>query len=513
MKRILFILSFFCFFAQNFKAQIYETNLKATVVKDFTVKTPTGEDDDKDEIKFAKGDAFLIKSVEHRINENIKDEYIITTDKKAFVVNDKITKALDIEYSTVQDFWNGYIISDVLGLLSKKGAQSDLRREYEEDVLEYISKCQQNGLIFNDPYLETYIYSLIAKIAPSYMLDGKPGNINLVIVRNPDLNASMFTNGTLVINTGLLAVLHNEDELAAVLCHEIAHYVLDHSMQNINRAADREKRAKFWASIATAAVAVFEGVMGTTNTNYTPGGATIATAAIATAIAQSVCERLGMKYKREQEDQADALAIKMIKFLGYKPTALADALTRMSNTMKEERSNAMYFSGDHSSLINRIKNAGNANPSNNSDFEKINSFAVSDAASRKYSERRYKQSLELFNQNINNGVATANDYILAANCLLYLGNTPISNNQALDYVKTAKAISPNNIENYKAEILTHLRLNDKVKAQGLLAEYLTKLNEMIQQSGNSDYKTSRIYDFVSEESSWAQNMLIKLKGM
>ena len=54
------------------------------------------------------------------------------------------------------------------------------------------------------------------------------------LLRVNDENVYMYSNGTMVIHTGLLSALHTEDELVAILSHEIAHFVLDHSVQNVN---------------------------------------------------------------------------------------------------------------------------------------------------------------------------------------------------------------------------------------------------------------------------------------
>ena len=172
--------------------------------------------------------------------------------------------------------------------LEKKGIQNSLRAEMEKDALEYISKVKAYGLEFNDPYLENYIYSLIAKIAPVTIVDGRPGNVNLLILEDATLNACIYPNGTLVINTGLLSALHSEDELVAILSHEIAHFILDHSIDNVNKNKARQKRAEFWAALATGVAAVAEGVVASQNKYYVPGAATLGVAMMASTIASNV---------------------------------------------------------------------------------------------------------------------------------------------------------------------------------------------------------------------------------
>ena len=308
----------------------------------------------------------------------------------------------------------------------------------EDEALSFINKQKEYGLVFNDPYLENYIYSLISKIAPKTLIDSRPGNVNLLILENPAMNASMYSNGTLVINTGLLSALHTEDELVAVLAHEIAHFILDHNIQNVNAAITRKKRAEFWAGLATGLTAVAEGVAAAKSNYYIPGGATLGMAVMSTVIAQQVVDRLGMKYNLEQEEHADMVAIQALEILGYDKNALASALNRMKGVMEQERSHVMYFqSYTHPALVKRIQDAGKPQDLKNSDFEKEISFAVTSTARMKFEDRRFRQVLPLVNQNINNGVATAEDYILKANCLLALYNDAQSNAEVLEMVNSS----------------------------------------------------------------------------
>ena len=222
MKRFLFLLSCLCI-GLLVNAQTYKVDLDATLVKNFE--------------KFKKGDKVKITSVVHDVieaksySERFEDVYSIVIGKDTIPVNGKIGDRFNFRYDNVQDLWDEQIICNVLVSLQKKGTQNNLRNEMEEEALDYISKQKEYNMVLNDPYLENYIYSLISKIAPVDIVDGRPGNVNILIVDNPTLNAGMYSNGTMVIHTGLLSALHTEDELVAILSHEIAHFVLDHSVK------------------------------------------------------------------------------------------------------------------------------------------------------------------------------------------------------------------------------------------------------------------------------------------
>lgn len=493
-------------------AQTYDFDLTATAVKKY--------------VNYPKGSILEIIGLEHRIERDqfyssstvLNDVYsMILQDGTAIPLTNKIDKALDFEIKSIDDLWNAAILQDVIPMLMKNGTQVDLRTETEQKTLEYIYAIKTHNMEFNDPYLLNYLYTLIAKIAPSTLIDGRPGSINLIIEDNPDINAGTYPNGTIVINTGLLAALHTEDELVAVLAHEVAHFVLDHSMQNINAQIKRQERAAIGAAIATILTGIAEGAAAYySNGYYMPGVATAAVAIGATAIACQAVIDLGMEYSQRQEFEADAYAIQVLDFLGYDHNALASALTRLEDIMLIERSKAMYFSSSsHPALVDRINEAGVADLKTDVDFERMMSFAITNSAFTKYDSRRFREAMNDVTRNIQNGVATADDYLIKANCLLALSDTDTSNKEALALVQKAKELQPDNVNIYKAEILAELRLKNYQKAIAELNEYSGYLNEMdkVLPTILNESLWKQSYNFTLNERLWIDKMLIKLNGM
>lgn len=503
-KRFIFIISLFIAIIAN--AQSYKVSLDAVLNDDFK--------------KMKKGTKVTISRVMH---ETILDEfkdlhnvYSIVMGKDTIQYDSKIGRRLDFTYDNIQDLWDQKIICNVLDNLESKGIQESLRREMEEEALDFINRQKEYGMVFNDPYLESYIYSLISKIAPKTLIDARPGNVNLLILENPTMNASMYSNGTLVINTGLLSALHTEDELVAILAHEIAHFVLDHSVQNVNAAVSRKKRAEFWAGLATGLTALAEGVAAAKSNYYVPGAATLGVAALSTIIATEIVDRLGMKYNIDQEEQADKTAIQALEILGYDKNALSSALNRMKQVMAQERSHVMYFqSYTHPALGKRIYDAGKPQDIVSSDFEKEISFAITSTARMKFEDRRFRQVLPLVEQNISNDVATSEDYILKANCILALYNDIESNTEVLEMINMAKSLDKDNINLYKAEIIANLRLNKHSLAHDLLAQYIQSLNtmELSLKEIESDKTWDANYNFIVSERDWAKRMIVKVKAM
>lgn len=74
------------------------------------------------------------------------------------------------------------------------------------------------------------LLSLILKVNPSYDFS----KIRLIVSSTFVPNASSWGEGTLVFNAGLFSRLENEAQAVFVLCHELSHYLLDHSGKQID---------------------------------------------------------------------------------------------------------------------------------------------------------------------------------------------------------------------------------------------------------------------------------------
>lgn len=503
MKRLLTAFVFLVSI-QSILAQTYSIGFDAEVIKNYSV--------------FKKGSKVHVDSMKHEITfssieETPQHSYTLYTSAGSVKVKEKLEDVLSVNYKNAQDFWNSMAIFNVLEDLTKSGTQEEVRAEMEADVLEYINRVTKNGLAFNDPFLESYIYSLISKLSPNVLIDGRPGVVNLLILSGTTANAFMFPNGTLVITTGLISLLHSEDELAAILAHEIAHFVLDHSIQNYNKMKRAQKRAEFWATFATVLTGVAEGVAAANNPYYKPGFATLSVAIAAEQIASEICKRLGMAYTRKQETAADKTANELMKVMGYDKNALSTALSRIENAMKQERSVEMYFASDHPALVERIAKAGTPSLKVDKNFEKVISFAVSDAASMKMQDRRFRQALPLVSQNIDNNVGTADDYIQKANCLLYMKNDAQSYNEVVNLINEAKRIRPNNINIYKTEIIVYLRQSKYTEARSRLESYREMLISMLKTKENyPETEYSRMFNYAQTEILWVDDMSQKLKA-
>jgi len=271
----------------------------------------------------------LLGVVKNEINGN---SILLKVNDRNYLIDYSDLEKITLTPSNIKEFWQKQALQySVYSNVVNIGIQYKLRKELEEEALDYLTQIESSNLVFNDSYLESYLYTVVNKIYPFKLDDGRPGIVNLKILKDINPNSFIFPNGSLVITTGLLSTINSEDELVGILAHEISHFVLDHQISNVNKAVQRQKRAEFWATVATGLAAAADIYIASKNRYYTPGILTMNTAILAYSISESVNDRLGLKYSVEQEFEADKCAFELMNFIKIDPKAISSALKKIVN--------------------------------------------------------------------------------------------------------------------------------------------------------------------------------------
>lgn len=154
------------------------------------------------------------------------------------------------------------------------------------------------------------------------MASDKPetfGGYHYLILDSDEINAFAAPGGLIFLSRGMLRLCKNEDDLAAVLAHEVAHVNLGHAISAISNSR--------WTQAVT--------VLGTEGAkNF--GGEQLAqlTTAFEGSIQDVTTKLVTSGYARGQERDADKLAITIMQRLGYDPTALGRVLGHMEHELK-----------------------------------------------------------------------------------------------------------------------------------------------------------------------------------
>ena len=159
---------------------------------------------------------------------------------------------------------------------------------------------------------------------------------HFLVLDSDDINAFATPGGHVFITRGLIRCCRTEDELAAVVAHEIGHIQLRHGMKAIEKARMTE----------ALSILAQEGAKSF-------GGAQVAqlTQAFGGVISDITNTMINKGYSRSYEYQADAAAVTLLQRMSYNPGALTQMLNVMASRIKPGGTD---FAKTHPSPQNRI---------------------------------------------------------------------------------------------------------------------------------------------------------------
>ena len=195
-----------------------------------------------------------------------------------------------------------YIWVGTLFLLSQlipQGAFSITVSEEEKMSREILRYIYRNYEIIDDPVISEYVSQVGNRIVAS--LQDPLFNYRFHVINIDAYNAFAIPAGYIFINSGLIAAMDNEEELAGILAHEIAHVNARHISQRI----ERSKRIG-WATMAGMAAGILMGAAG--------GGEA---AQAVTQGSQAAGLAAELSYTRDNEMQADQLGLNYLTDAGY----------------------------------------------------------------------------------------------------------------------------------------------------------------------------------------------------
>lgn len=185
-------------------------------------------------------------------------------------------------------------------------------KEEEKLAKEFMKYIVRQYELINDPTIVGYVESVGQKILA--VIPPQPFQYHFYVVKEEVYNAFAIPAGHIFINSGLLAAMETEDELAGILGHEIAHVVNRH----ISKRIERSKKIDF-ATMAGMVAGIFLGA--TTGDASAMQALTIGSA----AAGQSV----SLAYSREDEAQSDQSGLEYIRKAGYDPQGLLSVLKKI----------------------------------------------------------------------------------------------------------------------------------------------------------------------------------------
>ncbi|MEE4375917.1 MAG: M48 family metalloprotease [Candidatus Competibacteraceae bacterium] len=177
--------------------------------------------------------------------------------------------------------------------------------------LSVVRRLRDRGLLLEDVQLNEYLNSLGQRIAAHANYDGTP--FTFFWINDSAINAFATPGGFIGVNAGLFLATRNEDELAGVVAHEIAHVAQRH----IARAFAATQRLALPVAAAMIASAILAA-----STDSDVGRAALAGTAAASTQRQ-------INFTRANEQEADRVGTQLLARAGFDPNGVAGFFGRL----------------------------------------------------------------------------------------------------------------------------------------------------------------------------------------
>lgn len=185
----------------------------------------------------------------------------------------------------------------------------------------------------------TRVQTIVNKLAPPYVGATK---FRTYVVDTKEWNAMVMPNGAVFVYSGMLKDF-DDQEMAIVLGHEIAHYTHHHSAQG---ATKRKRNSMIGGALSVGGQVA---------------GATGAAGGYATQIATQAGSGLAVTalnsgYGRDMEDQADRVGLRYAFKAGYDVNRAPALWQKFLEKYGQESAMTNFFFSDHSRASARKKN-------------------------------------------------------------------------------------------------------------------------------------------------------------
>ena len=244
-----------------------------------------------------------------------------------------------------------------------------------------MAQIRNSRAIVEDPLVNEYINDVGSRIAAH--ANNGDYEFTFFVVDDPSINAFALPGGYIGVHTGLIEATRNEDELAGVLGHEIAHVTQRHIARAIH-AAQRQGLVSSALMLAT----ILAGVAGADSDVVQAG----------MAVSQGSALQQRINFTRSNEHEADRIGINALADAGFDPYGMASFFEVMSRMQPSDmRMRLPEFLRTHPVTTDRIAEARTrAQTFPRIDSEDSASYGIARARIKVQSFERAEQAIEFY---------------------------------------------------------------------------------------------------------------------
>ncbi len=218
-------------------------------------------------------------------------------------------------------------------------SSADMDKAAAAQYQQVVQSETPKGNVNHDPKETARVRAIAQRLIPQtavFRKDAPQWKWEVNVITSPEVNAWCMPGGKIAVYTGIIEKLQiTDDELAAVMGHEIAHALREHG---------RERASQQMAS------SVGSSVVGAVADVFFPGTGQVS-AGLASVVGQVTYE---LPYSRVHETEADRMGVELAARAGYDPRAAVTLWQKMAKLSSEGSAPPKLLS-THPSHEDRIK--------------------------------------------------------------------------------------------------------------------------------------------------------------
>jgi len=212
-------------------------------------------------------------------------------------------------------------------LVSEEDVEKGAVQSYQQEL----DGAQKKGALNVDPKQVQRVRTIANRLIPqttAFRADAKDWKWEINVQKTDELNAYCMPGGKIMVYSGIIEQLQLTDgELAAIIGHEIAHALREHTRERVSRAYAQQVGLGVLAVVTGAG----DGVM-----------------QLAGQVTQVT---FGLPHSREQESEADRIGLELMARAGYNPN---EAVVLWQKMNAKAGNNGPAFLSTHPTSGDRI---------------------------------------------------------------------------------------------------------------------------------------------------------------
>jgi len=192
-----------------------------------------------------------------------------------------------------------------------------------------LAQLRHYDYILEDPLIDSWLDTLGTRLAANSDRPRQP--FTFFMLRQREINAFATLGGYIGVNAGLVLAADREDEVAAVMSHEIAHVTQQHVLRSVERA-QRDQLPILLAMLG----AIVAAQAASSNSSDDAAQAVMMSA-------MGLMQQRQIDYTRSNESEADRLGIQTLSRSQYDTAAMAGFFSKMQ---AKSRANAAGYYGE-----------------------------------------------------------------------------------------------------------------------------------------------------------------------